>query len=102
MEPELFTIARRFGAAAAFVLLASAAASAPKHGIAMYGDPDLPPDFAHLPYANPDAPTGGKMVTANVGSFDSLNPYIQKGSVHWQLRYLTGDSLMGRSLAEPF
>ena len=102
MEPELFTIARRFGAAAAFVLLASAAASAPKHGIAMYGDPDLPPDFAHLPYANPDAPTGGKMVTANVGSFDSLNPYIQKGSVHWQLRYLTGDSLMGRSLDEPF
>lgn len=42
------------------------------------------------------------MVTANVGSFDSLNPYIQKGSVHWQLRYLTGDSLMGRSLDEPF
>lgn len=102
MEPELFTIARRLGAAAAFVLVASAAASAPKHGIAMYGDPDLPPDFAHLPYANPDAPTGGKMVTANVGSFDSLNPYIQKGSVHWQLRYLTGDSLMGRSLDEPF
>ena len=68
----------------------------------MYGDPDLPQDFAHLPYANPNAPSGGKMVTANVGSFDSLNPYIQKGSVHWQLRYLTGDSLMGRSLDEPF
>jgi len=41
-------------------------------------------------------------VTANVGSFDSLNPFIQKGRVHWQLRYVIGESLMGRSLDEPF
>jgi len=50
----------------------------------------------------PNTPTGGKLVTANVGSFDSLNPYILKGSVHWQMRYLMGESLMGRSLDEPF
>jgi len=68
----------------------------------MYGDPALPLDFAHLPYANPDAPTGGAIVTANVGGFDSLNPYIVKGSVHWQLRFLMGESLMARSLDEPF
>nr|WP_241962900.1 extracellular solute-binding protein [Thalassorhabdomicrobium marinisediminis] len=72
------------------------------HGIAMYGEPALPADFDHLPYANPDAPKGGRMVTANVGSFDSLNPFITKGSVHWQLRYLMGESLMARSLDEPF
>lgn len=102
MKSEFFTFARRIGAVASLALLGTSALAAPKHGIAMYGEPALPPDFEHLPYANPDAPTGGKMVTANVGSFDSLNPYIQKGSVHWQLRYLTGDSLMGRSLDEPF
>ena len=102
MKPEFFTQLMRFGAVASIIIAGSVALAEPKHGIAMYGDPALPPDFAHLPYANPDAPSGGKMVTANVGSFDSLNPYIRKGSVHWQLRYLTGDSLMGRSLDEPF
>lgn len=84
------------------ILGAQAAVAEPMHGIAMYGDPALPPDFVSLPYANPDAPTGGSLVTANVGSFDSLNPYILKGSVHWQMRYLIGESLMGRSLDEPF
>ncbi|MDG1117113.1 MAG: extracellular solute-binding protein [Flavimaricola sp.] len=74
----------------------------PSHGIAMYGDPALPPDFVSLPYANPDAPTGGRIVTAEVGSFDSLNPYILKGSVPWQLTYFISQSLMGRSLDEPF
>jgi len=68
----------------------------------MYGDPDLPPDFDHLPYANPDAPRGGQLVTANTGSFDSLNPFVQKGSVPWQVRFLTGETLMARSLDEPF
>ncbi len=102
MKSEFFLKSRLFGATCVVALLATTAMADPKHGIAMYGDPDLPPDFVSLPYANPDAPTGGKIVTANVGSFDSLNPYIQKGSVHWQVRYLTGDSLMGRSLDEPF
>ena len=102
MKSEFFAKLAGIGAAASITLAGTYAMAEPQHGIAMYGDPALPPDFAHLPYANPDAPTGGKMVTANVGSFDSLNPYIQKGSVHWQLRYLTGDSLMGRSLDEPF
>ncbi|MCF2870627.1 extracellular solute-binding protein [Octadecabacter sp. G9-8] len=74
----------------------------PTHGIAMYGEPALPQDFAHLPYANPDAPTGGTMVTSTVGSFDSLNPFITKGSVHWQLRFFMGEGLMARSLDEPF
>ncbi|HCP81995.1 MAG TPA: ABC transporter substrate-binding protein, partial [Octadecabacter sp.] len=82
--------------------LATFANAEATHGIAMYGDPALPLDFAHLPYANPDAPTGGSIITANVGSFDSLNPFIVKGSVHWQLRFLMGESLMGRSLDEPF
>ncbi len=102
MKPEFFASLRKLGTSAAVIVSATAAMAEPKHGIAMYGEPALPPDFVSLPYANPDAPLGGKLITANVGTFDSLNPYIQKGSVHWQLRYLTGDSLMGRSLDEPF
>ena len=74
----------------------------PSHGIAMYGSPALPPDFVSLPYANPNAPKGGRLVTGNVGRFDSLNPFVQKGSPPWQLRFLTHESLMGRSWDEPF
>ncbi|MEO0400851.1 MAG: extracellular solute-binding protein [Pseudomonadota bacterium] len=68
----------------------------------MYGAPQLPQDFVSLPHANPDAPKGGSITLANTGSFDSLNPYIQKGNVPWQLRFLTHESLMGRNRGEPF
>ncbi|SFA77166.1 peptide/nickel transport system substrate-binding protein [Poseidonocella pacifica] len=74
----------------------------PTHGIAMYGTPALPPDFVSLPYANPDAPKGGRIVTGESGSFDSLNPHILKGNVPWALRFLAYESLMGRSWDEPF
>ena len=72
------------------------------HGIAMYGEPALPPDFVSLPYANPDAPKGGRIVTGNVGSFDSLNGFTVTGTPPWQLRFLTHETLMGRSYDEPF
>jgi peptide/nickel transport system substrate-binding protein len=88
--------------AVALALFATGADAEPKHGIAMYGDPALPPDFVSLPYANPDAPKGGRTVQGEVGSFDSLNPHILKGRVPWQLRYLAYESLMGRSYDEPF
>ncbi len=83
-------------------LMAAAAAAEPSHGIAMYGDPALPPDFVSLPYANPDAPKGGRIVQGEVGVFDSLNPHILKGRVPWQLRFLAYESLMGRNYDEPF
>jgi peptide/nickel transport system substrate-binding protein len=38
-------------------LVPDPAMAQPMHGISMYGEPALPPDFAHLPYANPDAPS---------------------------------------------
>ncbi|MCA0872893.1 extracellular solute-binding protein [Seohaeicola saemankumensis] len=68
----------------------------------MYGDPGLPPDFVSLPYANPNAPKGGRIVFGNTGGFDSLNPFVQKGTTPWQLRYWGYESLMGRSWDEPF
>ncbi|EEE36850.1 ABC transporter, periplasmic substrate-binding protein [Rhodobacteraceae bacterium KLH11] len=68
----------------------------------MYGDPALPPDFVSLPYANPEAPKGGKAVFGNTGGYNSLNPFVQKGTSPWQLRFWTHESLMGRSWDEPF
>jgi peptide/nickel transport system substrate-binding protein len=85
-----------------FLGIAGSAMADPQHAIAMYGDPALPADFDHLPYANPNAPTGGRIVTAQTGSFDSLNPHIRQGSVPWQLRFLAYESLLGRSWDEPF
>lgn len=79
-----------------------AAQAEPQHGIAMYGDPALPADFTALPHVNPDAPKGGRIVFAEAGSFDSLHPYIRKGSSPWQLRFMLAESLMGRSYDEPF
>lgn len=74
----------------------------PRHGIAMYGEPALASDFTHLPYANPNAPVGGRIVFGETGGFDSLNPHIRKGRVPWQLRFIAYESLMGRSWDEPF
>ncbi len=105
MAPQLFSRLHKVTTGLALALglgLASVAQAQPSHGIAMYGDPALPPDFVALPYANPDAPFGGRIVSAEVGSFDSLNPYILRGSVPWQLTFLISESLMGRSLDEPF
>ena len=84
------------------LVLAAGTAQADSHGISMYGDPALPPDFEALPYVNPDAPTGGRIVEASVGTFDSLNPYITKGNTPWQIRFYTGESLLYRTLDEPF
>lgn len=62
----------------------------------------MPPDFVSLPYANPDAPKGGRVVFGNTGGFDSLNPFVQKGTPPWQLRFWGYESLMSRSRDEPF
>lgn len=89
----------------ALMIGAGFAQADPSHGIAMYGDPALPPDFVALPYVNPDAPKGGRIVIGETGSFDSLNPFILKGAAPWQLRFdgrLGYEALMGRSWDEPF
>ncbi|MCV2881082.1 extracellular solute-binding protein [Actibacterium sp. XHP0104] len=74
----------------------------PTHGIAMYGAPALPADFTALPYVNPDAPKGGRIVLGEAGSFDSLNPFITKGRAPYGVRQYVFESLMGRSYDEPF
>lgn len=102
MRPDFFI---RFGCAIGLwlgLLGGSAVLAEPQHGIAMYGRPALPPDFVSLPYANPDAPKGGRIVFGEPGGFDSLNPYILKGNAPWGLGIHTVETLMGRSIDEPF
>lgn len=89
-------------AAAQVLSLPGPALAQPAHGIAMYGAPALPPDFVSLPHANPDAPQGGRLVLAELGSFDSLNPFIRLGSAPWGVGLLTVESLLGRNYDEPF
>ena len=49
------------------------------HALSMYGDLKYGPSFRHFEYVNPDAPKGGLVKLAAVGTFDSLNPFILKG-----------------------
>jgi microcin C transport system substrate-binding protein len=73
------------GALAAAALLFTpglAAADSPVrtvHALAMNGEPKYGPDFKHLDYVNPDAPKGGEVRYAAVGSFDTLNPFTLRG-----------------------
>lgn len=75
------------------------------HGLAIYGEPAHKPGFTHFPYVNPDAPVGGRMTRAAIGSFDSTNPFILKGNSVAGLNYFGGliyDTLMIPSADEPF
>ena len=102
MKHKIRCISRALATFSAILFTPVNATAEPAHGIAMYGDPALPPDFVSLPYVNLSAPTGGRIVTGEVGSFDSLNPHVRKGTTPWQLRFLAYESLMGRSWDEPF
>jgi peptide/nickel transport system substrate-binding protein len=68
----------------------------------MHGAPALPADFSHMPYANPDAPKGGRLVQGLLGTFDSLNPLIVRGLAVQQIRGFVVESLMARGNDEPF
>jgi peptide/nickel transport system substrate-binding protein len=78
------------------------ASAQPSYAIAMHGEPALPADFSHMPYVNPDAPKGGRLVQGLLGTFDSLNPLIVKGLAVQQIRGFVVESLMARGNDEPF
>ena len=72
------------------------------HGIAMHGAPAMAANFTHMPYANPDAPKGGRLIQGLSGTFDSLNPFIVRGLAVQQVRGFVIESLMARGNDEPF
>jgi peptide/nickel transport system substrate-binding protein len=83
-------------------LAACPASAEPQYAIAMHGAPTLPADFRQMPYANPDAPKGGRMVQGVLGTFDSLNPFIVRGIAVQQIRGYVVESLMARGQDEAF
>lgn len=84
------------------VMDASKVLATESYAIAMHGAPALPADFTHMPYANPNAPKGGRLVQGLLGTFDSLNPLIVKGLAVQQIRGFVVESLMARGYDEAF
>ncbi len=73
-----------------------------KTAISEFGEPLYADGIEHLPYANPDAPSGGRTTLSDFGSFDTLNTYVQKGEwpssiglVYDQLMTGSGDEIDG-------
>jgi microcin C transport system substrate-binding protein len=50
------------------------------NAFAVLGKPALPPDFPYFPYVNPNAPKGGTVTLAAVGTYDNFNPFILRGT----------------------
>ena len=72
-----------------------------RHGLSMYGDLKYGPDFTHFGWVDPDAPKGGVLVQEGLGTFDSFNPYILRGTPAGAIG-LVYETLTVQSLDEPF
>ena len=91
----------------AFCVALACAAAGPRaadaaYAIAMRGAPAMPQNFAAMPYVNPDAPKGGRLVEGVLGTFDSLNPFIVMGLPAHAIQGYVVESLMARGYDEPF
>ena len=83
-----------------FLLQISRAGAVPAMGMGY--EPKYPPGFSHFDYVNPGAQKGGEITLYGLGSFDSLNPYLLKGISAEGLGTLVFESLLEKSLDEPF
>ena len=75
----------------------------PSHadGLAMHGTPKLAPEFSSFPYADKRALQGGKMVQAQYGNFDSLNPFSVRGNVARNLRERVSKAFSSAIMTKP-
>jgi len=58
----------------------TASTTAASHGFSTFGELKYHPEFTHYDYVNPNAPKGGQIKVAALGTYDSLNPFIIKGT----------------------
>lgn len=65
-------------------------------------EPKYPANYSHFDYVNPEAPKQGNLTMMGLGTFDSLNPYILKGITASGLGLLVFESLLEKSMDEPF
>jgi microcin C transport system substrate-binding protein len=99
---------RRFAAFAMTGAIALSLAAAPfdalaQPSLAQYDTPKYPADFSHFDYANPNAPLAGTLNFQNYSeaqSYDSLNPFLLRGSPAPDIQHLMFDTLMQRSWDE--
>jgi peptide/nickel transport system substrate-binding protein len=91
-----------FAISSGWAMPTEAPADEAQHAIAMHGAPAWPEGFSRVPYANPTAPKGGRLVQGVLGTFDSLNPLIVKGIAPPSIRGYVVESLMARGYDEPF
>lgn len=47
---------------------------------ALIGEPKYPADFSHFDYVNPNAPKGGEIKFAEIGTYDNFNRYSSRGA----------------------
>ncbi|AZD30382.1 extracellular solute-binding protein [Pseudomonas chlororaphis] len=91
--------------ALALLLGTASAHAAPQHALTVYGEPaKYPAGFSHFAYTNPRAPKGGSMRRSaiEIGRFDHVLPYIDKGIGVSQLDGYIYSPLAQRSLDEPY
>ncbi|AUG02863.1 ABC transporter substrate-binding protein [Pseudomonas sp. 09C 129] len=91
--------------ALALLLGTASADAAPQHALTVYGEPaKYPAGFSHFAYTNPQAPKGGSMRRSaiEIGRFDHVLPYIDKGIGVSQLDGYIYSPLAQRSLDEPY
>lgn len=70
------------------------------HAISLLDAPHYGAGFTHFDWANPAAPKGGRVRLRANGTYDSLNPFAQKGlPAVWST--VIHDTLMAESLDEP-
>ncbi len=89
----------------AYWLLPTSAVAAVQHALTVYGEPPkYPATFDHFDYVNPAAPKGGSLrrSAVEIGQFDHLLPYIDKGTGVSQVDGLLYSPLALRSLDEPY
>jgi microcin C transport system substrate-binding protein len=72
----------------------------PTWGVSFFGDLKYGPQFTHTAYVNPDAPKGGQVQLEAIGTFDSLNPFLLKGTPAAGIA-LVYDTLLASAKDEP-
>lgn len=65
-------------------------------------EPKYQAGFEHFDYVSPKAERGGELVLSGLGTFDSLNPFLLKGISADGLGSLVFETLLEKSLDEPF
>lgn len=63
-----------------------------RHAISIEGPVKYPAGFAHFDFVNPNAPKAGTLRLTNFGTFDTLNPVLDKGEIAFGLRGPVADA----------